>query len=227
MCGRFTREWTWEQVHAFSQPLVLEHLDQSNLEPNYNVCPTNIIDTLVMGDEGTVRIVPMRWGLIPAWWKKTLKEFKLATFNARSETVTEKATFRSAFRRHRCIIPASGYYEWEDTPSGKQPHYYTRRNGKLLGFAGIWDEWADPETGEIIKSCAMLITEPSKFAARYHDRMPVILETSQFEDWLTAKSGVEVLQPAAEDVLQEHAVSRRVNSSRADRNDHTLIERPA
>jgi putative SOS response-associated peptidase YedK len=224
MCGRFTKEWTWEQVYAFSQPLTLDRYEQSNLQPSYNVCPTDIIDVMILADEGKAKLVPMRWGLIPAWWKKTLREFKLATFNARAETITEKATFKSAFKRRRCIIPASGYYEWETTPSGKIPHYYTRSNGQLIGIAGIWDEWTDIETGEIIKSCAMVITEPSAFAAKYHDRMPVILEPEQFQDWLTATSGTEVLKPAAENVLQERAVSTRVNSSRANKSDHTLIE---
>lgn len=222
MCGRYTKDWTWEEIFAFLQPLTLERSGQSNLQPCYNICPTDIVDTLVM-DEVKTSIVPMRWGLIPSWWKKPLREFKLATFNARAETITEKATFKNAFKRRRCIFPASGYYEWETTPPGKQPHYYTRQDGKLIGIAGIWDEWTDVETGEIIKSCAMVITEPSKFAATFHDRMPVILESVQFEAWLTAESGTEVLKPAGEDVLQEHAVSRRVNSSRADKSDHTLI----
>jgi putative SOS response-associated peptidase YedK len=226
MCGRFTKDWTWEEIYAFSQPLTLERYDQSNLQPSYNICPTDTVDTLVMS-EGKTTIVPMRWGLIPSWWKKPLKEFKLATFNARAETIEEKATYKSAFKRRRCIIPASGYYEWETTPSGKQPHYYTRTDGKLIGIAGIWEEWTDTETGEIIKSCAMVITEPSKFAAKYHDRMPVILEPEQFEAWLTAQSGTEVLKPAAEDILQERPVSRRVNSSRADKSDNTLIEEAA
>ena len=91
----------------------------------------------------------MRWGLVPSWWSKPLKEMKLATFNARAETVATKPMFRSAFKRNRCLIPVSGYYEWQDTPGGKQPWYFTARDGSpALTIAGLWDEWTDKETGK-------------------------------------------------------------------------------
>ena len=89
--------------------------------------------------------MPMRWGLIPSWWKKSAKEIP-ATFNARAETLADKPMFRDAFKRNRCLIPASGYYEWLATPTGKQPYYYTARDGLALTFAGLWDEWKDRET---------------------------------------------------------------------------------
>ena len=95
----------------------------------------------------------MRWGIIPNWWSKPLKELRLATFNARVKTVAHKPMFRDAFRRNRCIIPASGYYEWQDTPGGKQPYHFTRRDADVISIAGIWDEWKDRESGEII-TCA-------------------------------------------------------------------------
>ncbi len=104
MCGRFTRNYTWAQIHAMyslTSPA-------SNLQPRFNICPTDTVDAVV-----DHKLVPMRWGLIPAWWGKPLKEFKLATFNARAETVAEKPMFRSAFKNSRCLIPASGYYEWQ------------------------------------------------------------------------------------------------------------------
>ena len=88
-------------------------------------------------------LVPMRWGLVPSWWSKPLKELKLATFNALAETVADKPFFRSAFRRTRCLIPVSGYYEWHDTTGGKQPYYFTARDGSpALTVAGLWDVWA-------------------------------------------------------------------------------------
>ena len=99
----------------------------SNLQPRFNICPTDTVDAVV-----DHQLAPMRWGLIPAWWGKPLKEFNLATFNARAETVTEKAIFRSAFKNSRCLIPVSGYYEWQTTPEGKQPFYFTRRDGQVF-----------------------------------------------------------------------------------------------
>jgi putative SOS response-associated peptidase YedK len=166
----------------------------------------------------------MRWGLVPSWWPKPLKELKAATFNARVETVTDKPMFRDAFRRTRCLIPASGYYEWQDTPEGKQPYYFTRRDGQPITFAGLWALWRDKQAGETVKSCAMIITDANDFVAEVHDRMPVILEPDQFEPWLTAGAGVELLKPAADHTLQRWPVSKRVNSSRADADDATLID---
>jgi putative SOS response-associated peptidase YedK len=122
------------------------------------------------------------------------------------------------------LIPASGYYEWQDTPEGKQPYYFTRRDGQPITIAGLWDAWRDKQGGETIKSCAMVITDASEFVADVHDRMPVILEADQFESWVTGQAGTKLLKPAANDVLQKWPVSRRVNSSRASDDDATLID---
>ncbi len=198
----------------------------SNLQPRYNICPTTEIDTIVpaLDKRG---VVPMRWGLVPSWWSKSLKEFKLATFNARAERVAEKPMFRDSFKKRRCLIPVSGYYEWHDTTSGKQPYYFTRRDGQVITIAGLWSNWKDKATGDDLKSCAMVITAPNKFVAEVHDRMPVILESADFEQWERgdAKDAVALMKPAAENILEKHAVSRRVNSSRADGDDPTLIEK--
>jgi putative SOS response-associated peptidase YedK len=134
--------------------------------------------------------------------------------------------FRSAFKHNRCLIPVSGYYEWHDTPDGKQPYYFTRRDGQPVTIAGLWDEWTDKATGEKLKSSAMVITEPNKFVAELHDRMPVILEAIDFEQWEQgdAKDAAALMKPAAEDVLQRWPVSKRVNSSRAADDDPSLIE---
>jgi putative SOS response-associated peptidase YedK len=168
----------------------------------------------------------MRWGLVPSWWKKKAKEAP-ATFNARAETVAEKPMFRDAFRRLRCLIPASGYYEWQNTPTGKQPYYYTARDGSPLTIAGLWDEWKDIETGEPLKSCTMIITNANELASKIHDRMPVLLQPKDFDGWLNGTAGIELLRPAPENYLQTWPVSRRVNSSRAPRDDPTLIDRVA
>jgi putative SOS response-associated peptidase YedK len=151
----------------------------------------------------------------------------MATFNARAETVAEKPMFRDAFKKRRCLIPASGYFEWQDTPSGKQPYYFTRRDGQVMTIAGLWSNWNDKATGEDLKSCTMVITKPNKFVADVHDRMPVILEAKDFEQWERGdvKDTSALMRPTGEDVLQKWQVSKRVNSSRASDEDATLIEK--
>ena len=153
----------------------------------------------------------MRWGL------------RAATFNARAETVETKPFFRDAFKRTRCLIPASGYYEWKNTPDSKQPYYFSRADGEPMTFAGLWDEWKDSATGEKLKSCTMIITEPNEIAVDIHDRMPVILDSANFDAWL--RDGGTTLLKAPNYVLQRWPVSKRVNSSKADTNDPTLIEK--
>lgn len=225
MCGRFTRHHTWEELvrlYRLTQPAL-------NLQPSYNVCPTDTVDTVRATDDAKRELVPMRWGLIPWHWKKPLKEMKLATFNARVETVATKPMFRDAFKRRRCLIPASGYYEWEDTPDGKQPHYFTARDGSpVLTMAGLWDDWKNVETKERLLSCTMLITEPNRFVAEVHDRMPVILRPEQFDPWLDGSMVVDDIKtPIDDDYLRRRRVARRVNSSRAPSDDPTLIDEAA
>jgi putative SOS response-associated peptidase YedK len=111
-------------------------------------------------------------------------------------------------------------------PSGKQPWYFTARDGSsALTAAGIWDRWKNRETGEPLTSCAMIIAEPNELVAEVHDRMPVLLAEKDFEPWLTGEADVELLKPAPNGLLQKWPVSKRVNSSRADNNDSTLIEK--
>lgn len=196
-------------------------LGGSNLQPRYNVCPTQTVNTIITVN-GQRQLTPMRGGLVPSWWKKKAKETP-ATFNARAETVVEKPMFRSAFKHTRCLIPVSGYYEWNGG-DGKQPFYFTPSDAPMLTVAGLWDEWKDIETGEPLKSCTMLITEANGFVSKYHDRMPVLLEPDQFTPWLAGTAGTEILKPAADDLLHVVPVSKRVNSSRTDGDDVTLIE---
>ncbi len=123
MCGRFTQAYSWSEVHAF-----LDLIGPArNLRPRYNIAPTTTIDVVRSG-EGGRELVPMRWGLVPSWWKKPLNELP-STFNARAETVAEKPMFRSAFKSRRCIIPASGFYEWTG-PKGD-------KNAALF-FVAVW-----------------------------------------------------------------------------------------
>ncbi len=222
MCGRSTYRLTWEEIVALYR-LTLGPAPH-NFRPRYNVCPTTIVDVVIGGD-GQRGLVPMRWGLIPKWWKKPLKEMRLATFNARAETIAEKPMFRDSFKRRRCLMPVSGYYEWAATPEGKQPYYFTRRDGQVMTVAAIQDGWVDPATRESVRSCAMVITEPNKFVAEVHDRMPVILEAKDFEQWERGdvKDAAALMRPAGEKVLQKWPVSKRVNSSRASDDDESLI----
>jgi putative SOS response-associated peptidase YedK len=216
MCGRFTQHYTWRELVALyrlTMPAV-------NLRPRYNIAPTTIIDVVIPRAKDHLELVPMRWGLVPSWWTKTAKETP-STFNARAETVAEKPMFRSAFKRSRCVIPASGYYEWKVTPTGKQPYYISARDGSVLSFAGLWDEWQDRETSEPVKSCTIIVTAANAFTSKIHDRMPVMLE--QFEPWLAGTAGAEVLKSAPEDKLQMWPVSRKVNRVGND-DDPKLIE---
>jgi len=167
MCGRFTVKATWAELVALYR-LTMD-APPHNLRPRYNVCPTDPVD-VVTAEEGKRELAAMRWGLIPRWWSKIIKDAKIATFNARAETIETKPFFRDAFKRTRCLIPMSGYYEWQNTPGGKQPWYFTARDGSpLLTAAGLWEEWKDRQTGERLKSCTMIITEPNDFAAEIHD----------------------------------------------------------
>ena len=221
MCGRFAYTLTWpEVVKLYRLPLDTHARD---IQQRHSVCPPTTIDTVI--GRAPRALVPMRWGIIPSWWSKPLKDMKVTTFNVRVETIREKPMSRRAFQHTRCLIPVSGYYERHDGPDGTQPYYFTRRDGAPITVAGLWDEWRDRQAGETIRSCAMIVTEANQFVAELHDRMPVILEPEQFEPWLTGAAGLDILKPAANDVLQCWPVSQRVNSSKADKDDATLIDK--
>jgi putative SOS response-associated peptidase YedK len=228
MCGRFTQAHTWaEVVKAFN----LLGAAPSNLRPRYNIAPTDLVDVIV--DRGKGReMTSMRWGLIPGWSKPDSKNpekpgSSFATFNARAEEVDTKPTFRDAWRmKRRCIIPASGFFEWTgDKKKGevRQPHYFTRKDGKIVAFAGLWDLWKNKTTGEDVYSCTILIHSPSPWMSRYHDRMPAILEEHNFDSWLKGEVGKEVLQPAPQEILREWKVSTRVNKAGEGVDDPTII----
>src|SRR3954454_13479609 len=158
MCGRFTQNYTWAEVHAFLSVLG----PPRNLQPHYNIAPTRTIDVIRLNQDGKRELVPMRWGLIPGWWKKSPKEMPV-TFNARAESVDSKPMFRNAFKGRRCIIPASGFYEWTGEKGDKQPHLFTAADGSpILAFAGLWDRWHDPESGEEVLSCTIIVCGASE-----------------------------------------------------------------
>ena len=183
-----------------------------NLEPRYNISPTDPVDVILRGEDGRKRWQRMRWWLVPWWWKGTLKEVPSA-FNARSETAAAKPLFREAFQRHRCLIPASGVFERTGPKDARQPWFISGRDGRPLTFAGLYDRWKNPDSGETVHSCAILVTEANHFMQPIHDRMPVILEKAHWDPWLAAPRS-DLLKPAHEGVLVAWQVSPRVNSNR-------------
>jgi putative SOS response-associated peptidase YedK len=210
MCGRYS-------LHANPEVIALQFgLDAvPSFEPRYNITPGT--DILVVGPGGAAE---KRWGLVPAWAKDPSIGNKLA--NARGETVAEKPSFRQAFRRARCLVPASGYYEWQAVAGGKQPWYFSEKSAALFALAGIAERWAGPE-GPLDTVC-LITTAPNALAARIHDRMPVILAAADYAAWLDPanKGAGELLRPFAASAMQAWPVSRRVNSPKHD--DPALVE---
>jgi putative SOS response-associated peptidase YedK len=217
MCGRFTQFFTWRELVELYRLTV----PACNLRPRYNIAPTTEIDVVRQAETGP-EPVSMRWGLIPGWWKKTAKEAP-STFNARAETVADKPMFRSAFKRTRCIVPASGFYEWRAIDGGKQPYFISAADGSVLAIAGLCDEWKH-QTGEAVLSCTVIVTAANDFTRHIHDRMPVLIAPRDYEAWLTGKAGVELLRPAPDDLLRMWPVSKRVNVSGYGDDDPSLIE---
>ena len=222
ICGRFTQHYTWREIHDLYDLMGAAR----NLQARCNIAPTTTIDVVMSTAEGST-LVPMRWGLIPPWWKKPMKEVP-PTFNARAETVAEKPMFRSAFRRNRCIVPASGYYEWKAAAGRKQPYFISAADGGVLSVAGLWDRWNNPETGEPVTSCTIIVTNANALTRVIHNRMPVLLDRSDFEPWLSSgAAGTELLKPAGEDRLRMWPVSKRVNKIGSGDDDPTLIDEVA
>jgi putative SOS response-associated peptidase YedK len=179
VCGRYslTRRQA-EIIERFG-------VEQMAASPNndaerYNVAPTQDIPVVFLLDEKRT-LAEFRWGLIPYWTKDPKKSKPM--INARSESVAEKAFFKGCLERRRCLIPASGFYEWQKTPAGKIPMNIHLEDQKLFAFAGLWDQWKSPD-GSIIRSCTILTTSANALVAGIHDRMPVILEPQSEALWL-------------------------------------------
>ena len=209
MCGRFT------QTHSASELAARFDLDEiPNWQPRYNIAPTQSIPTIVEPHHFKL----LRWGLIPSWAKDSTIGTKL--INARAETVSEKPSFRDAFKRRRCLIVADGYYEWKKQSGKKQPFYFQLEHHEPFAFAGLWERWNSPE-GEPIETCTIITTEANELAATVHDRMPVILSASQYDRWLdpTFKDAQSLLHPYSGGAMRTYAVSLTVNSPAHDAPD--------
>jgi len=210
MCGRFALHAT---PGAIALQFGLAHPPQ--IVARFNISPGTPILSVHAGPGGTRVGQMLQWGLIPAWAKDASIGSRLA--NARAETIAEKPSFRSAFRRRRCIVPASGFYEWQATAGRKQPWYIQPQGNALFGFAALYEHWQGP-AGQV-DSCALITTEPNPLMARIHDRMPVILPVEWYAHWLDPlnpdpASLIAMLRPFPADHMQSHAVSTRVNSVR-------------
>lgn len=193
----------------------------SNLAPNYNVAPTHEMP-IVRRKKGDRRneLAIARWGLIPHWAKDMKMAF--STINARSETAASKPTFRDAFKKRRCLVPADGFYEWKRDGKDKQAHLIRMKDGGLFAFAGLWSLWRSPE-GEDVTSYTIMTTEPNELMKGIHNRMPVILGYDGREQWLdTGADPAEVLQPCPSEWFEAFPVDKRVGNVR--NNDAGLVE---
>lgn len=185
-----------------------------DLSPRYNVAPSQQIAVVRQQNGGDRELVMMQWGLIPSWAKDPTIGHKM--INARSETAHEKPSFKQALRSRRCIVPVSGFYEWEKNGKEKIPHYIHLRDGDIMSLAGLWETWKSPE-GERIETCTILTTAANSLLKPLHDRMPVVLHNEEFDLWFNREVDDinllgELFRSYPSDRLEEHIVSKEVNS---------------
>lgn len=214
MCGRFTQTAT---PTAIAQQFGVHHFPL--LKPRYNIAPSQPVAAIRLDPETTTRqLVLLRWGLIPSWAKDPKIGFQC--INAKAETVAEKPSFRAAFRKRRCLVIATGFYEWQVRGQTKHPMWIGLQSRQPFAFAGVWEQWQPPE-GEAIESCTILTTEPNELLRPIHDRMPVILPADTYEHWLDPTvQDVNFLQallrPYPSEELMAYPVSTLVNNPRHD-----------
>ena len=218
MCGRFSLHANPEVIAlSFKVGLV------PDWKPRYNITPSSKIIIVREGVEAGRVATLCKWGLIPGWAKDPAIGNKLA--NARGETVDEKPSFRNAFKRSRCLIPASGFYEWKTVAGRKQPYYMQPLGAPLFAIAGITERWQGPEG--VVETCAIITTGPNGVMSNIHDRMPVILSAEDHDAWLDPRNQSvaalkQLIKPCADSTMSAYAVSTRVNVPKND--DAGLIE---
>ncbi len=210
MCGRFAITLPND---AMAQLFAARPANTLPAVPNFNVCPTNQVHVVRAGENGRT-LDPLRWGFLPHWYKTETAGPLL--INARAETLAEKPAFRAACRARRCLIVATGFYEWTKTDQGDRLPWYIQRNDRApIAFAGVWQNWG--AEGARQGTCAIVTTPANKHLSAIHHRMPLILEQDAWPLWLgeAGKGAARLMQPGAEDVLSFHRVDPVVNSNRA------------
>ncbi len=217
MCGRYLVTMAPEMMAE-----LFGFIDRPNFPPRYNIAPTQPVPVIRL-DEGVRRFHLMRWGLIPSWSRASPASLLI---NARAETLADKPSFRGAFRHHRALMPADGFYEWQTIGAGgKQPHLIRRRDGAPFAMASVSDRWLGADGSEI-DSCAVVTTAANATLAPIHHRMPVILAEEDWARWLdpatTTRDLLALLRPAASSLLEAIPVSARVN--KVAHNDPDLIQ---
>lgn len=187
----------------------------ASFEPRYNIAPTQSVATIRADEQGLRSLDLLRWGLVPHWAKDIGIGNRL--INARAETVAEKPAFRQAFSRRRCLVLASGFYEWGQTPAGKSPFFMSPGSGECLAFAGLWEQWRGGGE-EVLETCVIITTAANAKLAKVHERMPAILAADAQVLWLAGETPknerLELLKPAPELELEVRQVRRIVNNPR-------------
>jgi putative SOS response-associated peptidase YedK len=218
MCGRFTLTADPADLKA---TFYWANFGEADISPRYNIAPTQGVP--VITNNGDNKLDYFTWGLIPFWAKDPSIGSRM--INARSETLTEKPSFRNAFKRRRCLILADGFYEWQKIPGEKVkiPTYIQLKGGKPFAMAGLWEEWNSPDGSQIL-STTIITTQPNEFMKPIHNRMPVILPESAYEQWLTPKEVTSdtispLLVPYNPSQMKAYPVSRVVNNPRNDSPD--------
>lgn len=217
MCGRYVIDAPEDISERFEVRQLSLHLSST-----WNAAPTNQLPVILENEAGEREARLMQWGLIPRWAKPGDKK-GLAPINARAETLSEKPMFRNLIKRHRCLVPANGFYEWKNLGDHKQPYYITVPDDPLFAFAGLYESFAN-DAGEAIDSYTIITTEPNELMATLHTRMPVILHPQDEEEWLdpevTDPAQVErLLVPYSADEMEAYPVSRKVGNTRNDSPD--------
>jgi len=206
MCGRYS----FAPAANFAERFHIEE-QQLPLLPRYNVTPSQAMPVIVRNSPN--RVVKMTWGLIPSWSKEPRTKF--STINARAETITSSAVFRGPFKGRRCLVPASGFYEWRQTGQDKQPYYIRLQSGELFAFAGLYDIWRDAD-GQELYTYTIITTTPNDLVAPIHNRMPAILRSDDEDVWLDKETDparlLSLLAPYPAGEMEAYQVSRAVNN---------------
>lgn len=225
MCGRFVLIESLRAMQNVFGYNIDPHYDDrvKDMSRRYNIAPTQPIAIIDAGLDGRRHARLVRWGLIPAWTKDAKTQSLL--FNARAETAADKPSFRTAMRHRRCLVPASGFYEWRRMGTAKMPYYIRPRDGSTMAFAGLTETWLGSDGSEI-DTGAILTTSANRLMAMLHDRMPVILAPKDWDEWLDCgnrrpRDIEHLLRPAADELLEAIPVSERANSVAND--DEALI----